>query len=177
MDFKVADDAPFPRERVYRTHRDDLLLLAPRLPEVERIQLRGRTVNADGTMVLRHEWTGKSSVLPLFLRPMVPAQMLRWEQEATWNPHTWSCAWQVRVPALGPMADIRGEQHYLPTDAGCRITLEGRFDFHPERVPQLPMPPGATAFVERFVVALIVPLVQRSGRAVIDHLDEVDRRG
>lgn len=177
MRFDVQDDAPFPRELVFRTHRDALPEIAPRMTEVERVERRGRAVTATGVITQTHRWVGHPSALPLLLRPLVPADMLRWEDESRWDPSTWTCSWRVTVPALGPMADITGTHTYTETPTGCRIALEGTFDFHPERVPQLTLPPGAVPIVERFVVALIVPLVTKSGRAVVAYLqDHPDRR-
>ncbi|MEZ4317349.1 MAG: hypothetical protein R3F61_07585 [Myxococcota bacterium] len=170
MEFSVSDDAPFPRDLVFRTHRDEFERIAPRLPEVDRVALKSQSTAADGTIEQKHEWFGHPSALPFLIRPLVPPEMLRWFGHTKWNPKTFVCTWTVEVPALGPMADISGSQAYVETPTGCRIDLEGRFDFHPERVPQLKLPPGARPVVERFVVALIVPLMQKSAGAVVEHL-------
>lgn len=172
MDFTVSDDAPFPRDLVFRTHRDDFESIAPRMKEVDRVRLKSESRHADGTLEQKHEWFGHKSALPFLMRPLVPAEMLRWFGITRWNPTTFECSWRVEIPALGPMAEIDGSQRYLEVSDGCRIEMTGRFDFHPERVPQLTLPPGAVPIVERFVVSMVVPLFQKSGAAVVNHLKE-----
>ena len=172
MDFSVSDDAPFPRPLVFATHRDEFETIAPRMAEVDRVRLKSQSVHADGTIEQKHEWFGHPKALPLLIRPLVPSEMLHWFGISHWNPHTFVATWTVEVPALGPMADITGKQAYVETPQGCRIDLSGSFDFHPERVPRLKLPPGAVPVVERFIVSLIVPLLQKSGNAVVEHLRE-----
>lgn len=170
MEFSVSDEAPWPRQRVFETHRDGFAVIAPRMDEVDRVALRSRAVGADGVVIQVHEWVGNPAALPRLLRPFVSPQMLRWEDEARWDPHAFTCTWQVHVPALGPVAEIRGQHRYIETPGGCRIALDGRFDLHPEQWRGLTLPPGAAPWIERFVVSLIVPLVRRSGQVVIEHL-------
>jgi len=175
MDFSVSHDAPFPRPLVFATHRDEFEAIAPRMSEVERVRLKSQSTAADGTIIQKHEWFGHPSALPFLIRPLVPKEMLRWFGHTHWNPHDFVCRWSVEVPALGPMADITGTQSYVQTPTGCRIELTGRFEFHPERVPRVRLPPGAVPVVERFAVSLIPPLLQKSGGAVVEHLRESGR--
>ena len=73
----------------------------------------------------------------------------------------------------GPEGEARGTNRYLEDGAGCAIEVEGDFAFRPEKVPQLAAIPATTVpMVEKAVVALIVPLVKRSGAAVARFLDE-----
>ena len=176
MQFDVSDEAPFPRPLVFRTHRDAFETIAPRLEAVDRVRLKSESRHASGILEQTHEWWAKPSALPFFLRPIVPAEMLHWFGHTRWDPSAWICRWRIDVPALGPMAEIDGEQTYEEREPGCRITVRGRFDFHPERVEALTLPPGAVPFVERFVVGLIVPLMQTSSQAVIAHLHDEARR-
>lgn len=170
MQFDVSDEAPFPRALVYRTQRDAFEQIAPRLDAVERVRLKSESRHASGVLEQTHEWWAKPAALPFFLRPLVPPEMLHWFGHTRWDPATWCCNWRIDVPALGPMAEIDGTQTYTETPTGCRIDVSGRFDFHPERVDALKLPRAAVPFVERFVVALIVPLMQKSSSAVIAHL-------
>lgn len=171
MDFNVTETARYPRERVFRAHRDEFCTIAARMPEVSRVTRRSRSAHADGTIEQVHRWNGAPAALPMLLRPLVPVELLEWDDESRWNPHSWRCDWKILVPGLGPMADIYGSQTYEETKAGCRMTLSGHFNFHPERVPKLTLPPGARPIIERFIVGLIVPLLKKSGKAIVAHLD------
>ena len=51
--------------------------------------------------------------------------------------------------------------------------LEGDFSFHPDRVPQLQsIPAVAVPMIEKAVVGMIVPMIERTGSAVAKYLDE-----
>ena len=55
---------------------------------------------------------------------------------------------------------------------GGIVEVRGEFVLHAERIADLPtLPPGAVPLIERFVVAMIVPMIQQSGHAVSELLD------
>lgn len=175
MRFDVQHEAPFPRLRLFEAHRDAFPVIAQRLPEVKSIREVSRSSGADGVVVVRNRWFGSRAALPLLLRPLVPEEVLVWDDETRFDRVRLVCSWTITIPGLGPMADVSGVHRYLDSDGGTRIELEGRFDFHPERAPQVRLPPGASPIVERMIVGLIVPLLEKSGAAMVDHLRELER--
>jgi hypothetical protein len=174
MKFDVEHRAPFPPERLFEAHRDAFPAIAQRLDEVKSVRERSRASGADGVVVVRNRWQGSRLALPLLFRPLVPEQVLVWEDESRFDRMTLTCTWRITIPGLGPMADVHGEHRYLPDDDGTRLVLDGTFDFRPERAPQMVLPPGAAPIVERMVVGLIVPLLKKSGAAMSEHLAAVD---
>lgn len=174
MNFDLHHEAPFPRERLFEAHRDAFPVIAQRLREVKSIREHSRSTAANGSVVVRNRWFGSRAALPLVFRPLVPEEILVWDDETTFDALTLTCTWVITIPGLGPMAEVSGEHRYLASGSGTRIELEGRFDFRPERAPQVRLPPGAGPIVERMIVSLIVPLLKKSGAAMVDHLRELD---
>ncbi|MEZ4238967.1 MAG: DUF2505 family protein [Myxococcota bacterium] len=173
MHFDLNHVTRHPRDLVFATHRDHIEALAAYLPDVERIEVRGRSRHADGREVQTQWWVGSTSALPLLLRPMVPAHLLQWQQTTTWDPAAWTASWEIEVPGLGAAVSARGKHTYERDPAGCRIALEGDFAFRPDRVPQLAqVPAAAIPVVERAVVSIVLPMIERTGEAVGRYLDD-----
>lgn len=174
MQFEVQEQTRHPRSTVFAAHRDRIEDIARHLPDVEKIEIRSRSRHADGREVQIQLWTGSPSALPVMIRPLVPPALLQWRQETTWDPNAWTADWDIEVPGLGPAIVARGRHLYTDAPAGCRIELQGDFEFHPERVPQLAqVPAAAVPLVEKAVVRLIVPMIRRTGSAVAAFLDEI----
>ena len=173
MRFEVTETTPHARSVVFAAHRDRLPEIARYLDEVERVELRSHSRHAGGREEQTHLWVGTSQALPPLVRSFVPAALLQWKQRTIWEPWSHTATWEIDVLALGPAIEARGKNVYLEDGTGCRIGIEGEFLFRPEKVPQLAaVPPSAVPMVEKAVVALIVPLVKRSGAAVARFLDE-----
>lgn len=176
MRFEVREDTRYPRSTVFAAHRDHLEDIIEFLPDVEKVELRSRSRHAGGREEHTHWWTGSPSSLPALLRPMVPPSLLQWRQITLWDPHTWTARWSIEVPGMKEAIVAQGVNRYVEEKGGCRIEIDGDFEFHPERIPQLSsIPSTAVPMVEKAVVSLIVPMIQRTGSAVAKWLDE--RRG
>ncbi|MEQ1503973.1 MAG: hypothetical protein ABMB14_17155 [Myxococcota bacterium] len=173
MRFEVRESARHARGVVFAAHRDELEAIARYLPDVEKVELRSRSKGARGLEEQVHWWTGSPSALPVFVRPMVPPHLLQWSQRTTWDPATHTASWTIEVPGLGPAVVAGGTNTYVDEGSTCGIGIVGDFAFHPERVPQLAgIPAAAVPMVERMVVKLIVPMIERTGAAVARYLDE-----
>ncbi len=167
MDFSHVERTTHPRSLVFRTHRDRLPEVIAHLDTVRAVSQRSRTEHAGGIVELSHRWEGTEAALPALIRPFVPPQLLIWHEVALWDRAQWLCEWTIEVPALGPVVTIAGVNRFDEGPTGCDVAVQGAFTFHPERIPQLPqLPPAAVPFIERFVVALILPMLRQSGRAV-----------
>lgn len=173
MRFEVQEKAKYLREMVFATHRDRLEDIARYLPDVERVELRSRSRHATGKEQQTHLWTGSPSALPLLIRPLVPPALLQWQQVTVWDTSTWTATWTIEVPGLGAAIAANGKNVYVADGTSCRIDLDGEFSFHPERVPQLAsVPTSMVPMIEKLVVGLIVPMIERTGSAVAKYLDD-----
>lgn len=173
MRFEVEDHARFPRATVFAAHRDRLEDIVKFLPDVERVELRGRERHAGGKEVQHHHWTGSPAALPVLIRPLVPPALLQWRQVTTWDGANWRADWSIDVPGLGEAIAASGRHLYLEDGQHCRMELEGDFSFRPDRVPQLKqVPAAAVPMIEGVVVKIIVPMIQRTGEAVAKFLEQ-----
>lgn len=176
MRFEVREQAKYPRSVVFAAHRDHLEDIVRYVADVERVELRSRSRHAGGREQQTHLWTGSPSALPVLLRPMVPSSMLTWQQVTTWDPATWTATWQIDVPGLGAAISANGTNVYAEDGGACRIDIDGDFSFHPERVPQLQsIPTAMVPMIEKVVVGMIVPMIERTGSAVAKYLDAAPR--
>jgi hypothetical protein len=168
--FDVVETVSHPPDLVFRTHRDRLPETAAFLDEVERVECRSTTEHASGVVEQVHLWFGSPRVLPVLLRPFVPAHLLRWRQRTLWDPVARVARWEIDVPGLGTAVESRGTNQYAlaPDGRWTRLAIEGELSFRPERLEGLEkaVPPGTAPMVEKAAVSLIVPMVQRTGAAV-----------
>jgi hypothetical protein len=167
--FDVVETVRHPPELVFRTHRDQLPETMALLEEVERVECREQTRHANGETEQVHLWYGSPKVLPVLLRPFVPAHLLQWRQRTWWDPVARVARWEIDVPGLGGAVESRGTNRYEAHDgAWTRLAVEGELRFRPERLEGLDraMPPGTAPMVEQVAVGLIVPMVKRTGTAV-----------
>lgn len=172
MRFEVREDTKYARATVFDAHRDHVVDIVPYLPDVEKIELRSSSRHANGREEQVHWWTGSPAALPALLRPLVPPALLQWKQTTLWDPQTCTASWSIEVPGMAEAILAQGVNRYVEDKGLCRIEIEGDFEFHPERVPQLSkIPSSAVPMVEKAVVSLIVPMIERTGSAVAKWLD------
>jgi hypothetical protein len=172
MRFEVRDTSRFPRAVVFAAHRDELQRIVAFLPDVDKVDLRDRSRRADGSEDQTTMWTGKPSLLPLLFRAVVPPNLLQWRQVTHWDPVEHVATWQIDVPGLGPAVEASGTNRYVEAGGRCTIEVQGDFAFRPDAVPQLrSIPPTAVPMVERLVVSMIVPMIERTGVAVRQYLE------
>ena len=172
MEFSHRERTGYRPSLVFRTHRDELSAVVAHLDAVRRVELISRTEHATGRLELLHRWLGTKAALPLIARPFVPEEVLVWLQRTTWDESTLSAAWQIEVPGFGESIDCRGTNRYHETPGGSRIDIAGTFVFQPDRVEEMAGVPSSTVpIVERMVVSLVVPLIERSGAAVARYLE------
>jgi hypothetical protein len=173
MRFEVHEDTRYPRSTVFAAHRDHVEDIVRFLPDVEKVELRSRARHAGGREEQTHWWTGSTQALPALLRPVVPPALLQWKQTTLWDPHTWTARWSIEVPGSAQAIVAEGTNTYVEEKGRCRIDVQGDFEFHPERVPQLSkIPASAIPMVEKAVVSIIVPMIERTGGAVAKWLEE-----
>lgn len=173
MKFTVTDEVPYPRERVWRTHRDHLLDLLPYLPNIDRVVVEERVEDGDVVRLLNH-WYGASSDIPGPLRPVLKPELLSWVDRAEWDGGRWRCSWNITLMALPEAITARGLNTFRDEGDSTVIQNVGEFVLHPDRIPGVPAFVGRqlAPALERFVVGLLEPNLRKSNDAVRRYLDE-----
>lgn len=175
MKFSLVDEIPFPRELVFRTHRDALEELVPYLPNVTSVVTESRIEEGD-IVKLVNLWTGASDDVPGPVRPMLKAEHLTWVDRATWDRARWRVDWALTINALPEAVAAHGFNTFLEENGETVIQMNGEFVIHPDRIPGVPsfVARAATPALERFVIGLLQPNLRRSNQAVQQYIE--DRR-
>ena len=97
---------------VFATHRDRIEDIARMLPDVERVEVRGRSRHADSRETQTQLWVGSPSALPAMIRPLVPPAMLQWQQQTVWDPAAWTAQWDI-----GSVGRARSGSAHIPSGA------------------------------------------------------------
>jgi hypothetical protein len=154
---------PFPRPLVFATYRDRLPELVPHLPNVRGIAVKSRRDDGDLTHVV-NVWTGGGEI-PSAVRAFVSEAMLNWDDVATWNGATHTCAWAVRTHAFTEAVTCRGVNEFIADGDATILKIRGELTIDSGRLAGVPRLLAGTVSrnVEELLVKKIAPnLIQVS---------------
>jgi len=128
---------PFPRERVFRTYRDDLAKLVPFLPNVREIEIKERV--DDGPVVrFFNVWVGGGEI-PAAARVVLSESMLSWDDHAEWDERTWVCKWDIATHAFPGAVSCKGENRFIELGPErTRLEIRGDLVIDLKRVRAVP---------------------------------------
>ncbi len=169
MRFEHVTSCSHPPELLFRAYRDHLVEIAPMIRSVSRVELRSRSDNADGTVQLVHQWHGSNDAVPVFLRSFVRDEMLQWLDRTDWDATRREARWTIEIPGLGNAVKAWGSWRFTAHARGGQVDAIGDFEVNPAALP--PAFASAKPMIERFVVGLLVPMVEDAGSAVVRWLD------
>jgi uncharacterized protein YndB with AHSA1/START domain len=157
----------FPRERVFRAYRDELLELARYLPNVRSIEVRSR--QESGTIVTLHNvWNGGGEI-PAAVRKVVDESMLSWEDYATWDAAGWTCEWTIRTHAFTEAVTCGGKNTFVELGAD-RTRLEVRGDISIDVTKIRGVPSFLAGSIGKTVESFLVKRITENLRSVSDAL-------
>lgn len=173
MKFTLVDEIPWPRDVVFRTHRDKLPELVPYLANVDAVEVRERMEDGDVVRLLNH-WSGSSDDVPALIRPVLKPELLTWVDRAVWDQGRWRCDWNITLNALPDAITAKGYNLFQDEGDETVIQIQGEFTVHPDRIPGVPtlLARKAQSAIERFVVGLLEPNLRLSNRAVEQYLED-----
>ncbi len=161
-----------PRARVYAAYRDELAAIAAYMPDIERIEIVDR--KDDGpTVELHNVWVANREV-PAFARKYVKPEMMRWDDYATWNGREHSCSWTLKTRMFTEAVTCGGRNTFEDLgDGTTRFTLTGDLTMDLRHIPGVPrlLASRLAPQVEKFVVALITPNLEKTNVALTRFLD------
>lgn len=162
-----------PVEAVYAIYRDRLPDLAAYLPDVAEIIVRSRE-ERDGGVRLHNEWVADHEV-PRVIRPYVRPEHLRWDDHATWYDADHHCEFELRTRAFTEAVDCRGSTTISSAEhGGTRVQLRGELKIDASAVRGVPrLVAGRIGpSIERFIIGLIRPNLERTNTAIQQLLDD-----
>ena len=174
MEIRSETRLHHPVERVFAAYRDQMHEVAEFVPDIREITVQSRVV--DGDMVkLHNEWVSDRDV-PKVASKIIKPEHLRWDDYAEWNSATHTCQWTIKLRAFTDAVDCKGQTELRPV-AGepgeTLIVLKGNLNIDLREIPGVPSFLGKRLApqVEKFIVSLITPNLERTNAALGRFLD------
>ena len=161
-----------PRAEVFRAYRDKLPEIAAYIPDIREIIVHSR--EDDGSRVhLHNEWVADTEI-PRAIRAIVRPEHLRWDDFAVWHEDRWYCAWRLETRAFSDAVSCEGRNTFVDDGrGGTRVKLSGALSLDLNKVRGVPRIGARTmgTMLEKFVVAMITPNLQKVNAALQPYLD------
>ena len=158
MKIETTADIAFPRDLVFATYRDKLPELVPYLANVREITVTSR-VDEGQIVKFVNLWKGGGEI-PAVVRKFLSAELLQWDDLATWNAADFTCQWQTIVPSFKDAVDARGHNTFVERTPGVTtLTIKGELKVDAAKVKGVPRILAGTVgpAIEAFLVAAIKP--------------------
>lgn len=162
-----------PRDKVFRAYRDRLPEIAAYLSDIREIIVRSREQLGD-EIRLHNEWVADREI-PKVLQVVVKPEMLRWDDFATWREGALECHWTLKTRAFTESVHCSGTNLFLEDGPGAtRVVLTGELRVDLDRLPGVPgiLSRKLGPQVEKFVVSLITPNLERVNQSLERFLDD-----
>jgi hypothetical protein len=172
MQFRTESTIGHPRDAVFAAYRDRLPEIAAYLDDISEIRVLSRAEEA-GLVKLHNEWASSREV-PAVARGFLKPEHLRWDDYASWDAAAWTVTYAIHTRAFTDAVNCTGRNTFIDEGGRTRIVLEGTFDVDVKAVPGVPRLLAGTVKpqVEKFIVALIQPNLERVNTAVGRFLDD-----
>lgn len=162
-----------PQEAVYRAYRDRLPEIAAYIPDVKEIVVHSRD-EIEGGVKIHNEWIADREV-PAFARAFLKPEMLRWDDYAEWQDADHMVRWSLKLRVFTDSVRCSGTNSFRKVDDGStKVVLEGDLDIDLKSIPGVPKFLAGTLKpqVEKFIVSLITPNLERVNESLQQFLDE-----
>jgi len=163
------------RDDVYLAYRDKLSEVAAYTPDIREIRVVER-VDGDGTVQLHNLWVAEREV-PSFAKAIIKPDMMCWDDHAAWSDAEQLVRWELHVRAFSESVTCKGTNSFHVVDAHTtRVLLEGELQIDLAKVRGVPrlMAGRLGPKVERFIVSLITPNLERVNESLGAYLDDRD---
>lgn len=160
-----------PPPLMWRTVRDRLPDLVPRIDDVDRITVLERE-ESDGDVHLVNEWWASQRV-PEPIGRALGISEIGWIDRCEWTATDLVARWTIQPHVLREHITCQGTTSYEPAmgGRGVRVTVEGTFDLAPGALS------GLASALERpvgaFVGSVVSTMIPRSTRKVVEAAAEL----
>lgn len=162
-----------PQDVVYRAYRDRLPEIAAYIPDVKEIIVKSRD-EQPGVVTIHNEWIADKEV-PVYARAFLKPEMMRWDDYAVWTDEKSQVAWKLKLRLFTESVRCGGTNTFRKIDdTKTSVTLEGDLDIDLKSIPGVPnlLAGGLKPKVEKFIVSLITPNLERVNQSLQQFLDE-----
>ncbi|MCB9597320.1 MAG: hypothetical protein H6719_31635 [Sandaracinaceae bacterium] len=162
-----------PQEKVYAAYRDRLSEIAAYIPDVKEIRVEKRQEH-DAGVTIHNIWIADREV-PVFARAFIKPEMLQWDDFAEWKDGEGRVYWTLKLRVFTDSVTCSGTNTFAAAgDGKTKVCLEGDLDIDVKSIPGVPklLAGGLKPKVEKFIVSLITPNLQRVNESLQQFLDE-----
>lgn len=163
-----------PQQAVYLAYRDRLPEIAAYIPDVKEIVVESRDDSSEGVVKLHNVWIADREV-PVFARAFLKPEMLRWDDMAEWKDAEHRVYWDLKLRVFTDQVKCGGTNTFAAVDdKTTKVTLEGDLDIDVRNIPGVPkmFAGGIKPKIEKFIVSLITPNLERVNESLQRFLDE-----
>lgn len=163
----------YPPQRVYEAYRDRLPEIAAYIPDIREIQVVSREAGTAGPK-LHNTWIADRDI-PSFASAFLKPEHLRWDDFAEWNDAGRFVAWRLKTRAFTDGVNCAGRNTFIADGDGTRVVLTGDLQIGLTEIPGVPsfLAKRLAPQVEKFIVSLITPNLERVNASIEKFLDEV----
>jgi len=162
-----------PRQAVYDAYRDRLPEIAEYIPDVKEIVVESRK-QGDGVLELHNVWIADREV-PVYARPFIKPEMLRWDDYAQWRDADHQVRWRLATRVFTEQVRCAGTNSFEEVEDGStKVVLEGDLQIDLAKIPGVPrlLAGGLKPKVEQFIVSLITPNLEKVNESLQRFLDD-----
>lgn len=162
-----------PQPKVYSAYRDRLSEIAEYIPDVKEIRVEKREEH-EGGVTIHNVWIADREV-PVFARAFLKPEMLQWDDYAEWKDAEGRVYWTLKLRVFTDSVTCGGTNTFEAAgDGKTKVRLEGDLDIDVKSIPGVPklLAGGLKPKVEKFIVSLITPNLQRVNESLQQFLDE-----
>ena len=159
-----------PLSAVYSVYRDRLPEVVAFLPDIKEIRVESRQQTPAG-LKLHNRWIADREI-PRMVQSFVKPHMLHWNDYAEWDDASARCDWVLQIPAFPDNVAASGRTALFADGNNTRVVLTGELEINPN-FPALPklLARRLAPQLEKFIVMLITPNLERVNHAIGDFLD------
>ncbi len=164
-----------PRQRVYEAYRDRLSEVAAYIPDIREIRVESREEGQAGVK-LHNLWVADREV-PSFAKAIIKPEMMCWDDFADWRDDDHLVRWRLDIRAFSEAMSCEGTNTFLEVDAHTsKVRLEGDLQIDLNKVRGVPrlMAGRLGNKVERFIISLITPNLEKVNESLGAYLDDQD---
>jgi hypothetical protein len=171
MRIETADIVEHPADDVYRLVRDQMHLIVPYMPNIERIDQVEREERDAGPRIVNH-WTARTQ-LPAIATRFVSLDILSWVDRARWDDSAYRVEYEIEGRWRPDLYSCRGTNSFRPhgqSQTEVRVSVE--LNIHAERLPGIPklLAVRVRPAVEEFVRRLMQPNLTSLARGLQAYL-------
>jgi hypothetical protein len=173
MEIKSESRIAYPLDVVWHAYRDRLPEVAAYIPDIKAIVVHKRLDDGKITR-LHNEWISEKEV-PAFAQKFLRPDMLRWDDYATWDESMHACDWRIKTRAFTDAVTCGGRNLFVADGPNAtRVILSGDLKIDLKEIPGVPKILAGTIApqVEKFIVSLITPNLQKVNESLGKFLDE-----